>query len=116
MLKNDYLLAKIGVDPAENEPRKEWCVVAMVQPKRRLNLAEDEESGKPEQATSGVELRHMHLGITPSEVRRALFGTAYFSMTTRLPPMRKPYFSGNLFRDWTATSAFLFFLGASTPD
>ena len=28
MLKNDYLLAKIGVDTAENEPRKEWCVVA----------------------------------------------------------------------------------------
>ena len=27
MLKNDYLLAKIGVDTAENEPRKEWCVV-----------------------------------------------------------------------------------------
>ena len=28
MLKNDYLDAKIGVDPAENEPRKECCVVA----------------------------------------------------------------------------------------
>ena len=29
MLQIDYLLAKIGVDTAENEPRKEWCVVAM---------------------------------------------------------------------------------------
>ena len=29
MLKNDYLVAKIGVDTAENEPRKERCVVAM---------------------------------------------------------------------------------------
>ena len=28
MLQNDYLLAKIGFDPAENEPRKELCVVA----------------------------------------------------------------------------------------
>ena len=28
MLQNAYLDAKIGVDPAENEPRKEWCVVA----------------------------------------------------------------------------------------
>ena len=27
MLKNAYLDTKIGVDPAENEPRKEWCVV-----------------------------------------------------------------------------------------
>ena len=26
MLQNDYLVAKIGVDTAENEPRKEWCV------------------------------------------------------------------------------------------
>ena len=29
MLQNDYLVAKIGVDTAENEPRKERCVVAM---------------------------------------------------------------------------------------
>ena len=28
MLQNAYLDAKIGVDTAENEPRKEWCVVA----------------------------------------------------------------------------------------
>ena len=28
MLKNAYLDAKIGFDPAENEPRKECCVVA----------------------------------------------------------------------------------------
>ena len=28
MLKNDHLVAKIGVDTAENEPRKEWCVFA----------------------------------------------------------------------------------------
>ena len=28
MLKNAYLDAKIGVDPAENEPPKECCVVA----------------------------------------------------------------------------------------
>ena len=27
MLQNDYLEAKIGVDTAENEPRKECCVV-----------------------------------------------------------------------------------------
>ena len=27
MLQNDYLLAKIGADPAENEPRKERGVV-----------------------------------------------------------------------------------------
>ena len=27
MLKNAYLDAKIGVDPAENEPPKECCVV-----------------------------------------------------------------------------------------
>ena len=26
MLKNAYLDAKIGFDPAENEPRKEWSV------------------------------------------------------------------------------------------
>ena len=25
MLNNEYLVAKIGVDTAENEPRKEWC-------------------------------------------------------------------------------------------
>ena len=29
MLQNDYLFAKIGVDTAENEPRKECCVVAL---------------------------------------------------------------------------------------
>ena len=29
MLQNDHLLAKIGFDTAENEPRKEGCVVAM---------------------------------------------------------------------------------------
>ena len=29
MLQNDYLVVKIGVGSAENEPRKEWCVVAM---------------------------------------------------------------------------------------
>ena len=29
MRKNAYLDAKIGVDPAENEPRKEGCVVAV---------------------------------------------------------------------------------------
>ena len=28
MLKNQYLVAKIGVDAAENGPRKERCVVA----------------------------------------------------------------------------------------
>ena len=28
MLQNDYLLAKTGVDRAENEPRKKGCVVA----------------------------------------------------------------------------------------
>ena len=28
MLQNAYLDAKIGVDPAENEPPKECCVVA----------------------------------------------------------------------------------------
>ena len=28
MLKNAYLDAKIGFDPAENEPPKECCVVA----------------------------------------------------------------------------------------
>ena len=32
MLKNDYLLAKIGADTAENEPRKERCVVARAWP------------------------------------------------------------------------------------
>ena len=31
MLKNDYLVTKIGVDTAENEPRKEWCVVLEVE-------------------------------------------------------------------------------------
>ena len=35
MLQNDYLVAKIGVDTAENEPRKEWCVVAMKTAKSR---------------------------------------------------------------------------------
>ena len=30
MLKNDYLLAKIGVDTAENEPRKERWTAACV--------------------------------------------------------------------------------------
>ena len=29
MLKNVYLDAKIGFDPAENEPPKECCVVAV---------------------------------------------------------------------------------------
>ena len=29
MLKNAYPYAKIGFDPAENEPRKECCVVAV---------------------------------------------------------------------------------------
>ena len=29
MLKNEYLIAKFGLDTAENEPRKEWCVVAV---------------------------------------------------------------------------------------
>ena len=28
MLQNAYLVVKIGVDTAENEPKKEWCVVA----------------------------------------------------------------------------------------
>ena len=28
MLQNAYLDGKIGVDTAENEPRKAWCVVA----------------------------------------------------------------------------------------
>ena len=28
MLKNAPLIVKIGVDTDENEPRKEWCVVA----------------------------------------------------------------------------------------
>ena len=28
MLQNAYFVAKIGVDTAENEPPKEWCVVA----------------------------------------------------------------------------------------
>ena len=27
MLQNEILVAKIGFDPAENEPWKEWCVV-----------------------------------------------------------------------------------------
>ena len=30
MLQNEYLIANIGVDTAENEPRKEWFVVASV--------------------------------------------------------------------------------------
>ena len=29
MLQNEALVAKIGFDPAENEPWKEWCVVAV---------------------------------------------------------------------------------------
>ena len=28
MLQNAYLDVKIGVDTDENEPKKEWCVVA----------------------------------------------------------------------------------------
>ena len=28
MLKNEYLVAKIGVDTAEHEHPEEWCVVA----------------------------------------------------------------------------------------
>ena len=34
MLKNAYLDAKIGVDPAENEPPKECCVVRLERLKR----------------------------------------------------------------------------------
>ena len=30
MLQNEYLVAKIGVDAAENGPRKECCVVAVL--------------------------------------------------------------------------------------
>ena len=35
MLKNDYLAAKIGVDTAENEPRKEELVCGDPVPARR---------------------------------------------------------------------------------
>ena len=30
MLQNAPLIVKIGVDTEENEPRKEWCVVAIL--------------------------------------------------------------------------------------
>ena len=39
MLKNDYLLAKIGADTAENEPRKESDVA--VAPERCRECGED---------------------------------------------------------------------------
>ena len=29
ILQNEYLIGKIGVDTAENEPPKEWCVLAV---------------------------------------------------------------------------------------
>ena len=39
MLKNAYLDAKIGFDPAENEPPKECCVVAAREQWHALVLA-----------------------------------------------------------------------------
>ena len=45
MLKNTYLDAKISVDPAENEPRKEWQVVteAPAAKARRVVVVDDVE-------------------------------------------------------------------------
>ena len=40
MLQNEYLVAKIGVDAAENEPRKECCVVARSRKEWCRELAE----------------------------------------------------------------------------
>ena len=41
MLQNDYLVAKIGVDTAENEPRKERCVVATDPVIRAISAADE---------------------------------------------------------------------------
>ena len=40
MLKNDYLLAKIGFDTAENEPSKVWtCLPAPLPPLNQLRMS-----------------------------------------------------------------------------
>ena len=48
MLQNAYLDAKIGFDPAENEPPKECCVVA------RKALVRHEPGGKREDRPAGA--------------------------------------------------------------
>ena len=45
MLQNAYLDAKIGVDPAENEPPKECCVVAALRT-LKIMIAREEEAAR----------------------------------------------------------------------
>ena len=73
MLKNDYLLAKIGVDTAENEPRKEWCVAA--------NLAIGELVPANAKAESQISPRHITLSEARSRLdrRRSLQVNSHFS-------------------------------------
>ena len=50
MLQNEYLVAKIGVDTAENEPRKERCVAAS----RRGGGARGDRRGTSRRARRGA--------------------------------------------------------------
>ena len=58
MLQNKYLDAKIGVDRAENEPRKECCVLA------GISLLQRTVAGAPVDAEGGVQVGGV-LGCTP---------------------------------------------------
>ena len=74
MLKNAYLDAKIGVDPAENEAPKECCVVAVdAGPQRGLQRA-------------GRRARRGHGAPGPSDERAERRGGGPAAGTKRLNP------------------------------
>ena len=63
MLKNEYLNAKIGVDTAENELQKEWCVELVFSEKSRPSLHPGAEDVALRAGVAEVGLRG--LGATP---------------------------------------------------
>ena len=69
MLKNDYLLAKIGFDTAENEPSKVWtCLPATLPPLNQLRMVFTKTNDKLLQLQSLLRMKR----LTGAHARRRM--------------------------------------------
>ena len=64
MLKNDYLLAKIGFDTAENEPSKVWtCLPAPLPPLNQFRMGAGRPAEPARRAGWGTYVKIKSLGL-----------------------------------------------------
>ena len=96
MQKNEYLVAKIGFDTAENGPRKECCVVAA----RHSDWGERERAAD---RAGGAEAHLQSLALTPAEQISRL---QFFSQMINLYRARSPLYRSKILQPNTHFAAF----------